>query len=177
MQEQLLHFIWQRKLFNHTDLLTTQGQRVEILHPGFPNQDQGPDFLQARIRIDEHIWAGHVEIHICSSAWFLHTHDKDPHYNNVILHVVWQEDQPAWTLQGTRIAGLELHDRVDHNLLARYAGLMNNQEWVPCSSAIGSVKDIIKISWLERLMSERLERKTEMLQQILKACNDHYQQA
>src|SRR5688572_33018669 len=120
MQEQLLHFIWYRKLFNPTSLTTTDGQRVEILHPGFPNQDQGPDFLQARIKLDSQLWAGHVEIHVLSSAWFLHGHERDPHYSNVILHVVWQEDKPAVTMEGIKISCLELHQIVDQQLLQRY---------------------------------------------------------
>ena len=177
MQEQLLHFIWQRKLFNQQDLFTTRGQRVEILHSGIPNQDQGPDFLQARIRLDDNLWAGHVEIHIRSSAWFLHTHDQDPHYNNVILHVVWREDEPAKTMEGIRIACVELHDRIDKDLLDRYQRLMDNQEWIPCASSHYTVQDIIKTSWLERLMSERLERKTEKFNQILQRCGSDYEQA
>src|SRR5687768_16566601 len=165
MQEQLIHFIWQRKLFNHSDLFTTQGQQVEIIHPGFPNQDQGPDFLQARIKLDNRLWAGHVEIHIRGSDWFLHTHDKDPHYNNVILHVVWQEDKPVTTLENIVVPCIELHDRVENELISRYTRLMNNQEWVPCASSLASVDQIIKLTWLERLMSERLEKKTEQLYQ------------
>src|SRR5687767_7332571 len=177
MQEQLLHFIWQRKLFDQSRLFTTSGQQIEILHLGFPNQDQGPDFLQARIKLDENLWAGHVEIHILSSAWFLHNHDKDTHYNNVILHVVWQEDEPAKTSEGVCIPCIELHDKVDKELLQRYRMLMDNQEWVPCASSLHLVTDIIKTSWLERFMAERLERKTEKIRQILDRCGSDYEQA
>ena len=177
MQEQLLHFLWQRKLFNHTDLYTTCGQRVEILYPGNANQDQGPDFLQARIRIDDQLWAGHVEIHVRSSLWYLHTHDKDPHYNNVILHVVWQEDEPVKTLLGTTLFCLELHDKVDKELMDRYRHLMNNEEWVPCASSLSLVPDMIRTSWLERLMIERLERKTDYIRGIHARCEQDYERA
>ena len=176
MQEQLLHFIWQRKLFDHRELFTTTGQRLEIIHPGFPNLDQGPDFLQGRIRIDDQIWAGHVEIHIRSSAWFLHTHDKDSHYNNVILHVVWHEDEPARTMEGIRIPCLELYNKVDGALLDRYRRLMDNHEWVACASSLNSVLEIVKISWLERLMSERLEQKTEKIRRLYERCGNNYEQ-
>lgn len=177
MQEQLLHFIWQRKLFDHTALYTTQGQQIEIIHSGYPNHDQGPDFLQARIRIDDQLWAGHVEIHIKSSSWFLHTHDQDPHYNNVILHVVWEEDVPAKTLEGIRISCIELHERVDRTLLDRFQKLMDNREWIPCSTSIPSISDLVKTSWLERMMSERLERKTSGIHQIFISCKNDYEQA
>src|SRR5687767_1363412 len=177
MQEQLLHFIWQRKLFNHTALQTTEGQPVEILHPGFANQDQGPDFLQSRIRIGDHIWAGHVEIHVSSSSWYVHTHDTDPHYNNVILHVVWEEDQPVISLEGVRIPCIELHSRVEKDLLLRYNHLMENSGWIPCEDELVNVPDIIKTSWLDRLMSERLEYKTGYIRQVLERCGNDYEQA
>lgn len=177
MQEQLLHFIWHRKLFDHTNLTTTEGYPIEILHPGFPNQDQGPDFLQARIRIADQLWAGHVEIHIRSSSWYLHAHDKDSHYNNVILHVVWIEDQPVMTMAGIRIACMTLEGKIDNNLLERYRLLMNNEEWIPCASSLSTIPDLIRTSWLERLMAERLESKTNYIMQLLDRCSNDYEQA
>ena len=176
MQEQLIHFIWHRKLFNQEGLKTTQQQFVEILHTGIPNQDQGPDFLQARIRLDEEIWAGHVEIHVRSSAWYLHMHDKDPHYNNVILHVVWLEDEPVITNTGSRIPCVELAKRVDQKLIQRFGHLMNNEEWIPCASSLHAVGDITRIMWLERLMAERLESKTEYISTILERCGFDWEQ-
>lgn len=167
MEEQLLHFIWHRKLFDLTALTTTGGESVDILHSGIPNQDQGPDFLQSRIRIGDQLWAGHVEIHIRSSAWFLHQHDQDTHYNNVILHVVWEEDQPAKTEDGYLVPCIELAKRVDLSLLERYRHLMNNEEWIPCGSSLSGVSEVIRATWLERLMVERLERKTENILRVL----------
>ena len=177
MQEQLLHFIWYRKLFNQEGLITTEDHPVEIIHSGFPNEDQGPDFLQARIRIGEQIWAGHVEIHIRSSAWYLHMHDRDPHYNNVILHVVWTEDEPVLTSSGSHLPCIELADRVDQTLLQRYSHLMNNEEWIPCALSLSSVSEITRTFWLERLMSERLESKTEAVSRILGQCGNDWEQA
>ncbi len=177
MQEQLLHFIWYRKLFNQEGLKTTQDQPVEIVQTGIPNHDQGPDFLQSRIRIDDQLWAGHVEIHVRSSEWYMHLHDKDTHYSNVILHVVWQEDQPVLDVSGDRIPCIELAGRVDHELLERYTHLMNNEEWVPCASSLSSVPDITRTSWLERLMTERLESKTDLITKILEQCKGDWEQA
>ncbi len=176
MEEQLLQFIWHRKLFNQTDLITTGGAAIEILHSGIPNQDQGPDFLQARIRIGDQLWAGHVEIHIRSSAWYLHMHEHDTHYNNVILHVVWEEDQPAVTEDSYRMPCLELAGRVELALLDRYRHLMNNEEWVPCASALMDVPGLVRTSWLERLMAERLEQKTVSILQILDQCANNWEQ-
>ncbi|HZV70567.1 MAG TPA: DUF2851 family protein [Saprospiraceae bacterium] len=177
MQEQLLHFIWHRRLFSQGELKTTEDHPVEILQTGTPNRDQGPDFLQSRIRIGDHIWAGHVEIHVRSSEWYMHKHDQDTHYNNVILHVVWTEDQPVFTMAGTRIPCIELAGRVDRALLDRYHHLMNNEEWVPCASSLSSVASITRTSWLERLMSERLESKTDAICKILEQCGNDWEQA
>ena len=177
MEEQLLQFIWHRKLFHTADLTTTANEPIEIYHPGIPNQDQGPDFLQSRIRIGDQLWAGHVEIHILSSSWYLHMHNRDSHYNNVILHVVWDEDQPAMTADGYQIPCLELSKRVDGALLDRYRHLMNNEEWVPCASSLAEVTDLIRTSWLDRMMAERLEQKTGMILRILDRSDGDWDQA
>lgn len=176
MEEQLLHFIWHQQLFSDKALRTTEGDDVVLMHPGFPNADQGPDFLQARVKIAGQLWAGHVEIHIRSSAWFLHGHEHDTHYNNVILHVVWKEDQPAFTKEKWRIPCIELEGRVDHQLLDRYHLLMSNQEWVPCASALSEVKQITRIAWMERMIAERLESKTLHMQQLLERTGYHWEQ-
>ncbi len=177
MEEQLLHFLWHRKLFSNHSLLSTEGEEIDILHPGTPNQDQGPDFLQARIRIGTHLWAGHVEIHVRSSAWYMHHHDHDPHYQNVILHVVWKEDQPVYTGDRLRLPCLELEGRVDPGLLQRYHHLMNNEEWVPCATTLLQVPGLIRSSWLERMMAERLESKTTRLTDLLDRTGQHWEQA
>jgi len=177
MEEQLLHFIWHRRLFDQGSLSTTEDEPIEIVHTGIPNSDQGPDFLQARIKIGDQLWAGHVEIHIRSSAWYLHSHERDPHYNNVILHVVWKEDQPVVTANGFRIPCIELESRVDKTLLDRYHHLMNNQEWIPCASSLVQVNEVVRNSWLDRMMAERLENKTAYIQQILDRCGQHWEQA
>ncbi len=166
MEEHLLHFIWHRKLFDHSHLVTTTGAMVDIQHTGFANQHQGPDFLQARVSIDGQLWAGHVEIHVRSSAWYLHMHDKDAHYKNVILHVVWQEDQPVYTPDGGLIPCLELAERVDTALLDRYRKLMSNEEWVPCAPALADVTPVLRTSWLSRMMVERIEEKSETVHRI-----------
>jgi hypothetical protein len=166
MEEQLLHFIWHRKLFDHSNLVTTTNESIQIQHPGSANDHQGPDFLQSRILIGHQLWAGHVEIHVRSSAWYLHMHDQDAHYNNVILHVVWTEDQPVYTLDGYLIPCLELEGRVDKAMLKRFRNLMRNEEWVPCASSLHEVSALVRSSWLERLMAERLEDKTIAIHQI-----------
>ena len=86
--EHLLHFIWRFRLFDQDSLMLHSGESLEIISPGNYHQDSGPDFQNARIRIDETLWAGNIEIHLRSSDWFRHHHETDAAYNNIILHVV-----------------------------------------------------------------------------------------
>ena len=92
MTERLLQYIWQFQYFNHNDLVTDEGESLQIIHPGSLNTNQGPDFTDAKIKIENTVWAGSIEIHINTSDWKNHKHSDDKNYKNVILHVVWQHD-------------------------------------------------------------------------------------
>lgn len=133
MQEQLLHFIWQYRYFNHRELTTQAGETLYIYHPGFPNADQGPDFQGARISIGGIPRTGAIELHVRSSDWRRHQHDEDPHYSHVILHVVWENDCAA-TPAGIPIVVLQ--DRTPKMLLARYQDWMAHQRFIPCEPLI-----------------------------------------
>ena len=87
MREEFLHFIWLYQLFDHSRLKTEEGEILLILQPGIHNTHSGPDFSEARIRIGENVWVGHVEIHIKSSDWYAHNHHLDNAYKNVVLHL------------------------------------------------------------------------------------------
>ena len=93
--EELLQFLWKYKLYASQVLKTTQGEPIEVVHPGIHNTDSGPDFFNAKIKIGETLWAGNVELHVKSSDWFLHQHHTNKAYNNVILHVVIDSDREA----------------------------------------------------------------------------------
>ncbi|HEX4956874.1 MAG TPA: DUF2851 family protein, partial [Lacibacter sp.] len=155
MNERLLQFIWQHQYFNKDHLLTTTGETVEVLFAGTHNTNQGPDFTNARIRINQLQLAGTVELHLRTSDWQLHGHTNDVHYKNVILHVVWQHDGPA------NETVLELKNRVAQSLLNRYAALMQQQEQIPCSSFVSLVPDLVWLSWKERLIAERIQQKSQ----------------
>ena len=62
--EELLYFIWKFRYYDFQHLVTADGEKLEIVHPGFRNEDAGPDFSQAKIKIDDTLWAGSVEIHV-----------------------------------------------------------------------------------------------------------------
>jgi len=88
MKEDFLHYIWKKQLFDKTDLFTINSEKIQIIRVGEHNTNAGPDFLNAKIKIEGLIWAGNVEIHINSSDWHKHKHQNDKAYNNVILHLL-----------------------------------------------------------------------------------------
>ena len=90
--EQLLHYVWKHRLFPLRELETTDGKRVEVIDPGLHNRNAGTDFFNAKVNIGRTLWVGNVEIHDKASDWYLHHHDRDPRYNNVVLHVVGEVD-------------------------------------------------------------------------------------
>ena len=115
MKEDFLHFIWKNGFFKHEALMTTTLLPVKILKKGMLNTDAGPDFFNAQIMIDDLLWNGNVEIHKRSSDWYAHGHEKDPAYDNVILHVVWEDDMPVYNSNDSQIATLELSKYISKN--------------------------------------------------------------
>ena len=103
MSEAFIHYLWQFQYFAKTDLLTTAGEVVHVFETGNRNDHAGPDFQNARIKIGEMMWVGSVEIHVHSSSWQLHNHNVDEAYENVVLHVVWNDDKPVKRIDGSLI--------------------------------------------------------------------------
>lgn len=159
MQESFLHFLWRFQYFDKQCLQTVQGEPIRVLRPGLPHQDAGPDFSQARALINGIEWAGHVEIHLRASDWNAHAHQHDAAYDNVILHVVWQDDVPIRRRDGSAIPTLELQSRTDKRLLSRYQAILRNQEGIPCAQQFGRVSELEKIAMLDRVLMQRLQQK------------------
>ncbi|MEI6348816.1 MAG: DUF2851 family protein [Bacteroidota bacterium] len=164
MTEDFLHYLWKHKLFYTNDLSTTTGFPLKIISQGVLNFDSGPDFSNSRIEIDELSWAGNVEIHLKSSDWFKHKHDTDRSYNNVILHVVYEDDTNVNRRSGEAIPVLELKGRFEDSMFDRYQEMMDSNRWIPCEKLIETVPRITFELWLERLLIERIEQKTDMIQ-------------
>lgn len=171
MTEEFLYFIWSQRLFS-PNLLTTDKEPIEILDVGLRNNDSGPDFSNARIKIDGTLWAGNIEIHVKSSDWFKHNHQEDKNFQNIILHVVYQADT---VLDG--FPCLELKGHFDEALYFRYKNLLNLKDWVPCASQLKYVDDLLIYSTLDRLLIERLERKTNAIQNLLTENSHHWESA
>ena len=158
--EDLLQFIWASRLFEHHALWTTDGRPVEVLKPGRIQGNSGPDLLDALLRIDGQLWAGTVEVHLRSSEWQAHGHQHDPAYENVVLHVVYEHDAPARTVSGRELPTVELLPRVPVGRIATHHALMRGKGFVPCAALIAGVDRARLGPWLERVLIERLERKT-----------------
>ncbi|MDP4263135.1 MAG: DUF2851 family protein [Bacteroidota bacterium] len=171
MNERLLQFIWQFQYFNKSELTALSHESVQIIFPGHYNTNQGPDFTDARIRIGNTIWVGTVELHTRTSDWKKHNHHNDRNYNNVILHVVWEND---FTTNDVPV--IELKSRVSKILLQRYQELLYSSAFIPCEKSIHSVPGITWKSWKERLMAERLLRKAKKVETYLQQNNYHWEE-
>ncbi|HNM31428.1 MAG TPA: DUF2851 family protein [Chitinophagales bacterium] len=170
MKEQLLHFIWQYKLFNTKDLQTTHGTSLQILDFGRYNKDAGPDFWNAKIKIDDIILVGNIELHINASDWITHKHNNDKKYNNVILHVVYNDGSI-----NIDIPTLQLNGRIPPILLERYENMMQLQQPVICLNQAAAVDDFTVEKWKERLLIQRLERKSDGIFQELQNANNDWE--
>ena len=161
MREEFLYYLWENRLIDKA-LQTTEGEAVDIVATGYRNTDSGPDFLEAKIQIGDKLWAGHVEIHVKSSDWNRHGHQNDKAYQNVILHVVYENDTKA-----NDIPTLELKGHFDEALFVNYQKFISAKSWIPCERSIAKVPVFTRLSWLDRMTVERLENKSEAVEKIL----------
>ena len=175
MKEDFLHYIWKFKKFNILDLKTQQGESLTIIHAGQYLELSGPDFFNAQIMIENQKWAGNVEIHIKSSDWYAHHHEKDDAYDSVILHVVWEHDTEIFRKNNTEIPVLELKNVVDTSILNNYQSLIAPKSWIFCEKQISQVDDFVLKNWQERLFFERLERKSKAIFELLTQANQDWE--
>ena len=167
MSESFLHYLWQFQYFDKKELKTTVGDELIIFKAGIHNTDAGPDFSQIKVKIDGIDWAGSAEIHIKSSEWMDHGHQHDHAYENVVLHVVWEEDKPIYRNDGTRIPSLELKGRVDGQLINEYQKLINNSSVIPCEHSFRKIDHLVKLSMVDKALMKRLEDKANTVTDLL----------
>lgn len=175
MSESFLHYVWQFQYFKKENLTTTDGEPLAVLKTGNTNTHSGPDFFNAKIKIGEMEWVGNVEVHIKSTDWYAHRHQQDGAYENVVLHVVWQDDQPVFRGK-ERMATLELKDRVSQSLLTNYQKLINNPASIACEKSFHRVDRLIKLSMLDKTLSQRLEAKAREVERILKTTQGDWEE-
>ncbi len=175
MKEDFLHYLWKFKKFDTLNLKTTNQEEITITNVGQYLELAGPDFFNAQITIADQKWAGNVEIHLKSSDWYVHHHEKDAGYENVILHVVWEHDAEIYRSNNTSIPVLELKNYVDAITIANYQKLLTPKSWIFCEKQLKDIPQFTLTNWQERLFFERLERKSKPIFELLKQTNNDWE--
>ena len=181
MPEIVLHYIWERCLWAGFDQQTTDGRRVDILSVGEHNQDAGPDYSHARIRIDGHEWIGNIEIHICSSDWVKHHHHLDPAYDSVILHVVRTADKPIYNSRGELVPQCELQYPSDKDYVS--ALFESAQQMDSAMARIGCAEQLLQEpklltdGWRQTLLRKRLDCKRTSIERLLQITKNSWEHA
>lgn len=175
MKEDFLHYIWRYKKFAFNSLQTSRGERLTIENVGSYLENAGPDFFNGQITIDGQKWAGNIELHLKSSDWYLHQHEKDTAYENVILHVVWEHDVDVFRKNNVEIPVLILKEYVSKEFIDNFQKLTCQKSWIYCENQIENVDDFTYNNWLERLFIERLERKQKPVEELFKSLNKDWE--
>ncbi len=171
MKEEFIHWLWKNQFFDGRSLCDREAGSIGVITPGVYNRDSGPDFFNTRLIIGGTEWAGNTEIHVNASDWYRHGHHIDHAYDNVILHIVYNEDADVYTASGRRLITIRLV--FDPVLWENYLDFMNNPSPLPCSGLIGLTDGFRIKHWLWSIAVERLERKHDDIREILsKTGND-----
>jgi len=163
MNESVLHHVWQHRLFKQFALRTCTGETVEIIDAGRLNRDAGPDFFNAKVKVDGTIWAGNIEIHIRSSDWFKHNHHLNKAYDNVILHVVNVIDVDVFTTKGVKIPQMQLNFS-EETALRIHSFLVGDNYLLKCNRNLSGIDSVFWNDWKNALLLERLEKKCRDVQ-------------
>ena len=177
MTESFLHYIWQHQLFDRNNLITDDGQIIEVIKPGQYNTNAGPDFFNSLLKINGTLWAGNVEIHIQSGDWIRHNHQLDPAYDSCILHVVYEINDETLRMNGTRIPSLELKKKFPVHLWENYLTLIGSNGWISCQHRISEIHQNTWSETIDKLIHERLEKRKEQIFITLKGNKDDWEES
>ena len=175
MKEDFLHYLWKFKKFETLNLKTFNGEEITIINVGQYLELAGPDFFNGQIVIGNQKWAGNIEIHLKSSDWYVHHHERDEAYENVILHVVWEHDTEIFRKNNTEIPVLELKKYVDAVTIANYQSLIAPKSWIFCEKQLKDIDGFALKNWQERLFFERLERKSKPIFELTEETNHDWE--
>lgn len=177
MREDLLYFIWKHNKLPAKQLCASNNKTVLVKATGIQNRVAGPDFFNAKVEIDGQLWAGNVEMHLKSSDWYVHHHETDENYDNVILHVVWEDDIAVFRKDGSQIPTLEVKHYVSEELLDRYRNLLENSRssFINCEKDLKELDSFLVENWLHRLYIERLEHKSKLIMDLLETSKNDWE--
>jgi hypothetical protein len=174
MKEEFLHYLWKYGLYYTDSLFDADGNKIIVIHPGEYNRNSGPDFFNARISIAGTVWAGNVEIHTRSSHFDIHGHQNDPSFNNVILHVVAEKDKKVFNEKGEEVLTAEI--KFSQALFERYESLVNNPFIIACQGELNRVDKIVVHHWLNSLVIERFQDKSESILKVLQETGNDWEE-
>ncbi len=172
MKEEFLHYLWKYSLYETSSLIDGDGNPITVISPGEYNRDSGPDFFNARIIIAGTEWAGNVEIHIRSSHFNIHGHDHDHAFDNVILHVVAEKDIKVYNANNEELLTTEI--RFNPELYRKYIDLVNNPCAIACRDELEGTDSFLLRTWLNSLLIERLQIKSEAVMKIWTATGNDW---
>jgi len=175
MKEEYLHYLFRFKLLGNV-FTTTDGKEIEILNFGFYNTNAGPDFLEAKICYDGNTWAGPIEFHVKSSDWYLHNHQADERYDNVIAHLVYEHDRDVKS-GNYFLPTVELKSKIDENNYSRYCELAGSKKTIPCQNQIQTVDSFLIFQQKEKALINRLIRKSEIILEDIDRLNGDLQKS
>jgi hypothetical protein len=173
MTEKLLQYLWNYKVFKHFDFKDIEGHSVEIISFGKWNTNAGPDFLDAKIKTKDLVIAGNIELHLRASDWVFHNHSQDPNYQNIILHVVYQNDAEIDDLISKNVPTLELKDHIDQNILWKYEKMINGTQFIPCENIFDPNK--IPLNFHETNVLKKLDEKSQELEKSLEKYKNNFE--
>ena len=174
MKEEFLHYLWKYRLYDPEKLFDSERNKILVIHAGEYNRDSGPDFFNARISVAGTVWAGNIEIHTLSSHFDNHGHQNDPAFNNVILHVVAENDKKVFNSRGEELLTTEIS--FDPLLFEKFTSLVNNPYIIACQDEIGRLDTILVRHWLSSLVIERLKSKSELIYQMLSETGNDWEE-
>lgn len=175
--EELLQYVWGHRLLRPGALATSDGRPVYVIDPGRLNRDSGPDFFNAKVKIDGRMWCGNVEIHVRASDWLRHGHHTDPAYDSVILHVVQHDDcEVRRRTDGSVIPQLKMECAAD--FAVRYGAFVNSPaNSLACAGSIAQLPRIYLRDWLDSMAYERLNAKGARVLGYLERFNGSWEDA
>lgn len=177
MNEAFLHTVWKHKLLRQSKFTGTKNESIEVISIGEHNQDSGPDFFNSKIRIDDLVLAGNVELHLKTSDWMKHKHQFDRTYDNLILHVVYEHDMNVEQNEKQNVTVLELKPYLKPELVDQYYTLQNSTQTIACGKAITKVSELVWGSWMDRMAISRIESKTEYVEHLFNYTQHNFEEA
>ncbi len=163
--EEFLYFIWKYRLFDQNNVKSNCNKSIEVINTGELNKNAGPDFFNAKVKIDGILWVGNVEVHQNIQDWKNHGHHQDEAYDNVILHVVADGDGQTFRTNGESIPVIKLS--WPSNLWSNYLMLQNEDDWLSCNGKLIDVNPVELSFWKERMLIERLEQRSFQIKTFL----------